>query len=198
MLNVDTIQLSRFIQGIDESLDLPPGFVANFKSIIEENHYVKQQVFKIRKNASPTYFMLIKGCLRQYCILPGPERRELTRFFWFAGNVFSSPPIGIERYAGAGYEVITDAHLISVRVHDFTNLVSKYPQLRFEPRIITSDYSNLVENHIYLLTQMTAEERYNELFNEHPQLFLQAKQKDIAQFLAIKPDTLGRIRKRKR
>jgi hypothetical protein len=54
----------------------------------------------------------------------------------------------------------------------------------------------VLEDRILTYLSMTAEERYNHLFNFNPELFNQVHLQYIASMLGMTPETLSRLRKK--
>ncbi|PKK35251.1 hypothetical protein BWI96_18005 [Siphonobacter sp. SORGH_AS_0500] len=62
-------------------------------------------------------------------------------------------------------------------------------------RLIENRLVDKLQKEIKMLT-MTAEENYESLLNESPNIVQQIPIKDMASYLGIHPDSLSRIRKR--
>lgn len=192
-MNSDEPLLKHFLEGIDERLTIPEGFIQEFKKIITESFFTKQQTILIEKTTRRLFCLVNKGCLRQYVLTERYE--EITKWFWFAGDTYSIPPLTGKKSISTYFEVLTETTILSVSMKDLKKLIRNYPQMKYSPTVLTSCFEELLDSHLDEMKALSATERYKKLFSKRPELFNSARQKDIAQFLGIKADTLSRIRK---
>lgn len=93
-------------------------------------------------------------------------------------------------------QAITDCELLVLDCDDHRELLNKYTQWRiFESQLLIFSYLGLEERMFSQLHQ-TAEERYEKLLVERPELAARAPLQHLASMLGMKPETLSRLRKK--
>ncbi len=93
-------------------------------------------------------------------------------------------------------QAITDCELLVLDCDDHRELLKKYTQWRiFESQLLIFSYLGLEERMFSQLHQ-TAEERYEKLLIERPELAARAPLQHLASMLGMKPETLSRLRKK--
>ncbi|MGV3596309.1 MAG: Crp/Fnr family transcriptional regulator [Bacteroidota bacterium] len=93
-------------------------------------------------------------------------------------------------------QAITDCELLVLDCDDHRELLHKYTQWRiFESQLLIFSYLGLEERMFSQLHQ-TAEERYEKLLIERPELAARAPLQHLASMLGMKPETLSRLRKK--
>lgn len=93
-------------------------------------------------------------------------------------------------------QAITDCELYVLDCDDHRMILQQYPQWRvFESQLLVYSYLG-IEERMFSQLHNTAEERYEKLLAERPQLTLRAPQQYLASMLGMKPETLSRLRKK--
>ena len=93
-------------------------------------------------------------------------------------------------------QALSDGHIHTISKQDYRNLANysqDWPRLE---RLFLAKCFVTIENRVFQLLSMTAEERYLFFFNQHPKLFNQVPLQYIASLLGMTPETLSRIRKK--
>lgn len=95
-------------------------------------------------------------------------------------------------------EALEDSEILSIEHGDFHRLLGTNPGWRsFYQRILEMAYV-FQNRRIEALTTLTAEERYLRFQDEHRDLALRLPGRVVASYLDIAPETLSRLRARKR
>ena len=139
-----------------------------------------------------TIYFLNKGIARIYYFKDGID---ITENFAFAGNIiarveslFSGKP------SRKAIQIIEDAELVAIDANKLFKLYDKFPEIeRLFRKIFEAAYVNTV-NRIEGMQFHTAEERYNSLINEAPDVLQRVPLKYVASYLGITQQSLSRIR----
>jgi CRP-like cAMP-binding protein len=139
-----------------------------------------------------TIYFLKKGVARIYYY---KEDIDITESFSFENNIvvrFESLFAG--RPSKKGIQAIEDSEFIAINAPQLFKLYDKFPEIEHLFRKITE--SQLVENinRVESIQFNTAEERYNSLIREAPDVLKRVPLKYVASYLGITPVSLSRIR----
>jgi CRP-like cAMP-binding protein len=139
-----------------------------------------------------TIYFLEKGCARIYYF---KGDTDVTEYFAFENSLvarveslFSGLP------SRKGIQVLEDSDLVAINAVALNSLYNQYPEIeRLFRKVTEAGYVETV-NRLESLQFHTAEERYNALVQEHPEIIQRVPQKFIASYLGITPVSLSRIR----
>jgi len=94
-------------------------------------------------------------------------------------------------------QALTDCKLYSISTKDYKTLHTVVPNWQFiEKQFISSCFITL-EDRVFQHLSLTAEERYDEFFANHKEMFNQVPLQYIASMLGMSPETFSRIRNKK-
>jgi len=135
------------------------------------------------------------GILRVYAL--SEDGREITQWLstkdFFVtelmGFFFNQP----NRWT---IQAFTEVELFTISKTDYIKLCQEFPKwIEIEKQFIIKCFA-MMEDRIFSHLSMTAEERYNQYFEQHKELFNQVPLQYIASVLGMTPETFSRIRKR--
>jgi CRP-like cAMP-binding protein len=93
-------------------------------------------------------------------------------------------------------QALTDCSLTLIDRDNHLKLIDKYKNsLELDNMLLLQAYTDL-EYRLFSQHNLTAEQRFNQLFSEKPEIFNQIPLKYIASVLCIAPETLSRLRKK--
>jgi len=139
-------------------------------------------------------FLVIKGCLRKYCIKDGEEMTtEFFTEFQSAVNFDSMSNSSPSKYYFTCTEDSTIAILNSKKE---TALYKKFPRFGEICRVEMEKMLGASQEDLSAFINSTPKERYLNLLKTRPDLVQRVPQYQLASYLGIKPETLSRIRKR--
>ena len=95
-------------------------------------------------------------------------------------------------------QAITDCELLVITHQSVEKLYELNPRLERLGRLIMQYHILLKEERVISFVQETAEERYNALMEKHADYFQYIPLQYIASYLGMTPETLSRIRARKK
>lgn len=139
-----------------------------------------------------TIYFLEKGAARIYYFKDGID---VTEYFAFehsliarVESLFTGTP------SRKGIQILEDSDIIAINAVTLNGLYNSFPEIeRLMRKVTEAGYVETV-NRLESLQFHTAEERYNALVQEHPEIIQRIPQKLIASYLGITPVSLSRIR----
>lgn len=124
-----------------------------------------------------------------------PKGNDITHWFSGQGALVTSPPSFFKREPSPfRIEAIVDTQARALTHDQLERAYQTIPQLeRFVKEVVIETMITLGRKIIDLQTK-SAEERYNDLLETHPNIFQKAKLGHIAGYLGITQQSLSRIR----
>lgn len=134
------------------------------------------------------------GIIRVYVVT---DKKEITQWIsttgYFvtdiSGLIFNNPT----KYY---IEAITDCELFSIDKQDYLKIAEVLPQWHEIEKLFIARCFIFLEERIFSLLSMTAEERYKQLFGQKQELFNQVPLQYLASMMGMTPETLSRLRKK--
>ena len=106
-----------------------------------------------------------------------------------AGIIFNKP----SKYS---IQALTDCELYTIDNKDYKNIPQIIKQWHELEKLFIARCFTLLEDRIFTLLSMTAEDRYKLLFEQNSNLFNQVPLQYLASMMGMTPETLSRIRKK--
>jgi CRP-like cAMP-binding protein len=160
---------------------------------IKQVFHLKKYQFFLKENKICNYWGYVdKGLLRFFYY---KENKNITEYFAFETCKFSS----IESYFNRTpshllIESLEPTTIIAFHYDDFERLCRESPEIEHYFRK-TLEESLIISQHRFNSLQFeTAQERYDNLIKNFPELILRVPSIYIASYLGITPETLSRIR----
>ncbi len=141
---------------------------------------------------SDTFYFLIKGLVRIYYYT---EEKEITNMFAPENNIVIgaySIITGEKNYSN--YEAYENTISLKINYDVLESFYKKYHSLERLGRILIEKYYTAFMYKTYSVLFLSAEERYQILLKENPDLFNRVSLKHIASYLGIQQETLSRLR----
>lgn len=138
-------------------------------------------------------FFIETGIVRVYTVHQG---KEISMDFAFPGAFTTSYASFITRQpAAVNLQAITPVSGYAFHYHDLQQLYATSHQSERIGRLMAEyQYLNKYNRELSFL-QFSAQERYAQLLQEHPEVVQHISIKQIASYLGIEPESLSRIRK---
>jgi CRP-like cAMP-binding protein len=140
------------------------------------------------------FYFVVSGFARLYYLR---KEEEKTAFFYGPSQFISAytsyihnKPIEFNVVATEGLEVIEITKEAAFSLLAFSQKFDVVARAALESEL--EQYQNMIGS----LIALSPEERYTQLMNEHPDLFLKVAQKHIASYLGLVPESLSRIKRR--
>ncbi|NJO02166.1 MAG: Crp/Fnr family transcriptional regulator [Bacteroidia bacterium] len=134
------------------------------------------------------------GILREFLYADG---REVTK--WIATPVYFVVDLAsflFDQPARWSIQALTDCEMYLMSKSDYTRLGQVIPQWPGLEKFFIARCFTVLEERIVTHLSLTAEERYDWIFNAQPELFNQVPLQYLASMLGMTPETLSRIRKK--
>jgi CRP-like cAMP-binding protein len=192
-----------FIFIVQEIVDSLITYLSKFGSLSPETRKAISQIstpVKVKKNQDlqsightcKTIYFLVDGLARIYYF---KDDIDVTESFSFENNIvvrFESLFAG--QPSKKGIQALEDSEFIAINAVQLLKLYDQFPEIERLFRKITE--TELVENinRVESIQFNTAEERYNSLIKEAPDVIKRVPLKHIASYLGITPVSLSRIR----
>jgi len=134
------------------------------------------------------------GFLRVFVSLPD---KEVTQ--WISSKGYFITDLASLIFSTPGrwsIQALTDTELHTINKTDYDNLADHIPQWPLLEKLFTVRCFSIMEDRIFGHLSMTAEERYQQFFNQNKELFNQVPLQYLASMLGMTPETFSRIRKK--
>jgi len=135
------------------------------------------------------------GMLREFVEIEG---KEITK--WITSKGYFVVDLGsfvFGQSARWNIQALTDCELYIIDFVDYQNISQVIPKwLELEKMFITKCFS-ILEDRVLQHLSLSAEERYNQLFEFNKELFNVVPLQYLASMLGIAPETLSRLRKKR-
>jgi len=165
------------------------------QSYFEEEQLGKNEIFTNSDEICNKLSIVKSGILRVFAL--SEDGKEITQWLstkdFFITDVmgffFNQP----NRWT---IQAFTEVELLTISKTDYLKLCQKFPKwIEIEKHFIIKCFA-MMEDRVFSHLSMTAEERYNQYFEQNKELFHQVPLQYIASVLGMTPETFSRIRKR--
>ena len=140
---------------------------------------------------------VVHGCLRTFSV--DADGAESIIYFsaersW-VGDIWSARSHLPTRYY---VDAIEPVELLLIKLADFDRLLARFPDIARGYQHGLERVTAARERRIALSLHSTAEERYAEFIERHPLMAARIPQRMLASYLGVTPETLSRVRRRRR
>lgn len=166
----------------------------NLRSYFKEETLQKNDYFTRSDQMCERLSFIKSGILRVYTLADGKEITQWisTENFLMtevAGFFFDQP----NRWT---IQALTDTELLTISKTNYRKLCQEFPKWNeLEKQFIVKCFM-MLENRVFSHLSMTAEERYQQYYQQNKALFNQVPLQYIASVLGMSAETFSRIRKR--
>lgn len=189
MINTEMSSLFAFFKKYNPLSNETEKAIAEISSVITIKKNTDLQ--SIGRTCKTIYFIK-KGLARIYYLKDGVD---ITESFAFENNIIARvESLFTGKPSKKAIQILEDAEIISINATSLFKLYDKYPEIeRLFRLIFESAYVDTV-NRIEGIQFHTAEERYNALIKEEPNVLKRVPLKYISSYLGITQVSLSRIR----
>jgi len=134
------------------------------------------------------------GIIREFVFI---DDREVTKWISTKGYfVVDLASFIFQQPARWNIQALTECELYIIDTKDYQKIGNVIPRWAELEKLFIAKCFTVLEDRILQHLSMTAEERYNQLFNFNKELFNQVPLQYLASMLGITPETLSRLRKK--
>ncbi len=138
-------------------------------------------------------YLIDKGMLRNFYY--DTKGNDITHWFSSERTIDTIPPSFFKRAPSSFLmEAIEDTEVKALSYDQFEATLKEHPSLERLGRLLVTEIMMALGQKIIDLQTKTAKERYDELLDNHPNIFKRAKLSHIAGYLGITQQSLSRIR----
>jgi CRP-like cAMP-binding protein len=154
----------------------------------------KKQYFLEEGNVCKYVGFIVKGAMRQYSVDDKGAEHIVQLYIenYWASDRESAVMLTPSRFNIDAWE---NTELLVARVTDMLDLIEKVPSFGQMTRLMDQRSFIVSQRRLNSTISNTAEKRYEEFADNHPQFIQRFPQHLIASFLGITKETLSRIRK---
>ena len=182
-------------QGYIRSLiDMPISKVQEIQAFFESGHLEKGELLLSPGQISRKSYFLEEGIIRAYIIDVGGN--EVTTRIYTSPVLLNDYLSFFKKEPSREYfQAVTVCHVQTIDFESLQTCFHTIPEFREAGRMmLTLNYATLQDQMISFHT-MTAEERYQKLLADRPEVIQKVPLKIIASYLGMKDSSLSRIRK---
>lgn len=186
------MQLSDYLR---EQLPLNPELEQSLDLAFRRDHYTKGYKITEPNTLSNKVYFIEEGLVRTFYV---KNDKEITHHF-FAENAFTMPidSIFYSRRSPYGIEVLENSIVRSVRFPTLEKHIEASSALEKFMRMLLIDVLRTFSDRLSALQFQSAQERYQTMLHENPDILLRAPLGHIASYLGITQQTLSVIRAQK-
>jgi CRP-like cAMP-binding protein len=134
------------------------------------------------------------GILRVYLNV---NDKEVTQWIGTAGYFMTDAHAFLFRYPSRfNIQALTDTRLFTIDYEQYLTLGKLVPKWNEFEKLFIGKCFVMLENRVLDLISISAEERYQKLFEQNRQLFNQVPLQYLASMLGMTPETFSRIRRK--
>ena len=125
------------------------------------------------------------------------QDKEVTQWISFKGNFISDLSSMVFRQPSKfNMQALTQCELLTIDKQDYDTLPRVIPKWPAIERALVLHCFSFMETRVFSLLSMSADERYQYLQDQNPDLFQQVPLKYLASMMGMTPESLSRIRRR--
>ena len=136
---------------------------------------------------------VIEGCLKMYMVDPNGKEHNLQFAIenWWIGDIES---FHSENPSKLNIQAIENSTILQINKEDQLSLFVNYPKFNRIFRVLAENAMVSLQRRVLQNISSTAEERYLDFLERHPQFFQRISNVQIASYLGVTPEFLSTIR----
>jgi CRP-like cAMP-binding protein len=174
---------------------LSSSLIEHLQEILKSRELPKKGYLLKKGSVCTNISFIEKGLLR--CFYEKDDK-EVCSWFMKEGDVI----ISVESFfnQSISYEniqAVEECVLHYINYKELQYIFHHFPEFNFIGRVLTEKYYTLSEQRLYSIRMQRAQERYQYMLDNFPEIIKRIPSKYIASYLSITEETLSRIRGRK-
>lgn len=184
-------ELLRYLEAIHPMSDELKQHLAG---ILKVREFPKKAYLLKAGHISKNICFIGKGLLRCFYI---KDNHEVSSWFMKEGDVIVSvESFFAQKESYESIQALEDTLVFYITYAELQAIYRRYPEFNFIGRVLLEKYYMLSEQRLYSLRMQRSQERYDYLFQHHPDLLLRVPAKHLASYLGITEVTMSKIRAR--
>jgi CRP-like cAMP-binding protein len=156
--------------------------------------YKKGSVLLKEGQVSKDAFLVLKGCVRKYCLIDGEEK---TTAFFMEGEVAIDFESAANHKPSKHYlECVEDSRIAVINSEKEEAYYKRFPRFEELSRAEAEKMMGSSQEALSSFITSSPEQRYLDLLQNRPKLLQRVPQHQIASYIGVTPESLSRIRKR--
>jgi len=173
--------------------NLSPQTEENLSAVFQRDEFPKGHLLFRQGEVCRHIFYIEKGLARIY--YNSSNGKEITAWFFAENSFLTAHDSFYQRKASPTYcELLEDSVVYSLKYTDVEAMLNENHELAKFAFHAVFELAKKLTEFINGIKFQSAEERYNALMHNYPNIFQRAKLGHIASFLGITQETLSRIR----
>ena len=184
--------MNPFIEFLNKITPLSPEIVTAINNITIQKSLSRGDLLLRNGEVCREFHFISKGLARVYYLKNG---REVTAWFAAEGGIVSAiDSLFSGQTSFYHIELLEDSEIYSLQYHQLEPIFDRYPIVERLGRLLITQNYLLLDERVKLFAFCTADERYEKLLAQLPNIFKRAKLGFIASYLGITQEHLSRIR----
>lgn len=164
------------------------------EDLVQLRNFAKGEFLLKEGSICTSCFVIEQGIARKYL---NANDKEVTMELYFKNDIAVSFDSFCHQAPCREFiQAMTDVSVLQINFLDFQKLKLLHPDLLKLDLLIAEHYTLWLENRLLDFRTLSATERYQKLFEEHPNYIRLVPQHILASYLGVAQETLSRIRSR--
>ena len=175
-----------------DQFKLPEKLFESIAGFFEVEHLSKDDFLVEKGKRCQKLCLIDAGYLRFFS---DTEKKAVTHWIFGKGHLLTDvASFFFQDSAKWNIQALTDTTVYTLTYSNYQQLREKVPEWDQYERLFLIKLMSALENRVYTLISMSAEERYHYLFKSDPAIFNELPLQYLASMLGMTPETLSRIR----
>jgi len=185
--------MNPLIEYFKRILPLSEEEIAFVQEVYTERKIKRKQFILQEGEVSNKNTFIVEGCFRMYMVdLTGKEHNlQFAIENWWIGDIGS---FHSDTPTKLNIEALENSIILQIKKEDQLKLFTDYPKFNRIFRVLAENAIVGLQRRVLQNISSTAEERYLDFLERHPQLFNRISNVQIASYLGVTPEFLSKIR----
>ncbi len=190
MENEITSRIEKLISSFDV---LSEAGLQAFIKILKPVNFSKKEILLAPGTKTEKIYIVLSGAVREFLI--NEKEEEVNLWFGFENDfVVSLAAFVSNKDSKTGFQALEELEALEICRKDLYSLYDDFHEIERLGRIITEQYFVSTESYHHDFHYLNANDRFNKLTKERPEIFQRVSLSHIASYLGITIETLSRLR----
>jgi len=185
--------MNPLIEYFKRILPLSEEEIAFVQEVYTERKIKRKQFILQEGEVSNKNTFIVEGCFRMYMVDHNGKEHNLQFAIenWWIGDIGS---FHSDTPTKLNIEALENSIILQIKKEDQLKLFTDYPKFNRIFRVLAENAIVGLQRRVLQNISSTAEERYLDFLERHPQLFNRISNVQIASYLGVTPEFLSKIR----